>query len=208
MKRPVIGELSGDVEAVSDDASVRYRQRLGAAVAKWREDTERLPLAGYTPLLLVMAEDTAAADQLARYLDTLADLSGRVLTIHVRLRGTNKGEVISDDLERARDFARNADDPQSPYRAIVSVLMLREGWDVPNVTVIVPLRAYTARAQILPEQTLGRGLRRMTRPGSGVSERVVVIEHEAFRSLWDEELAEESLELERAAPRTCRSPLR
>ncbi len=81
-----------------------------------------------------------------------------------------------------------------------SVLMLREGWDVRNVTVtvIVPLRAYSAKAQILPEQTLGRGLRRMTPPGSGVEERVVVIEHEAFRDLWDAELAELGLELERA----------
>jgi type III restriction enzyme len=40
----------------------------------------------------------------------------------------------------------------------------------------------------LPEQTLGRGLRRMTPPGSGFDERVVVIEHEAFRNLWNTEL--------------------
>jgi type III restriction enzyme len=200
VKRPVIGELSGELEAVSADASVRYRQRLAAGVAKWREDAERLAPTGRHPLLFVMAEDTAAADDIARYLESLTDLAGRVLTIHVNLRGANRGEVTRDDLEEARDFARHVDDPDQPYRAIVSVLMLREGWDVRNVTVIVPLRAYTSRAQILPEQTLGRGLRRMTRPGSGVAERVVVIEHEQFRSLWDEELAEEGLVLDRARP--------
>jgi type III restriction enzyme len=43
--------------------------------------------------------------------------------------------------------------------AIVSVLMLREGWDVRNVSVVVPLRPLTAKSRILPEQTLGRGLR-------------------------------------------------
>ena len=66
--------------------------------------------------------------------------------------------------------------------------MLREGWDVRNVCVIVTLRSLTAKAKILPEQALGRGLRRMTPPGSGFDERVVVIEHDAFRDLWSTEL--------------------
>ncbi len=66
--------------------------------------------------------------------------------------------------------------------------MLREGWDVRNVCVIVTLRALSAANKILPEQALGRGLRRMTPPGSGFDERVVVIEHEAFRNLWNAEL--------------------
>ena len=66
--------------------------------------------------------------------------------------------------------------------------MLREGWDVRNVCVIVTLRPLTAANRILPEQALGRGLRRMTPPGSGFDERVVVIEHEAFRNLWSAEL--------------------
>jgi type III restriction enzyme len=39
--------------------------------------------------------------------------------------------------------------------------MLKEGWDVRNVTTIVGLRAYASASNILPEQTLGRGLRRM-----------------------------------------------
>ena len=66
--------------------------------------------------------------------------------------------------------------------------MLREGWDVRNVCVIVTLRPLSAANKILPEQALGRGLRRMTPPGSGFDERVVVIEHEAFRNLWSTEL--------------------
>ena len=74
--------------------------------------------------------------------------------------------------------------------------MLREGWDVRNVVVIVPLRPYTAKAQILPEQTLGRGLRRMSLPASGIDEQVIVIEHEAFKPFWKNELEEEGLEVE------------
>ncbi|MGI8869069.1 MAG: hypothetical protein ACR2F6_09515, partial [Mycobacteriales bacterium] len=188
------GELAGAIEAPSDDASVRYRPRLAAAVAKWREFRDAWAPTGRTPLIFVMAENTAAADQIAAYLETLPEL-GEVLTIH-----TNRaGEITKADMERARAAVRRVDEPDSPFAAIVSVLMLREGWDVRNVAVIVPLRAYTAKAQILPEQTLGRGLRRVTPPGSGVDERLVVIEHQAFRSLWDKACEEEGLELERRA---------
>jgi type III restriction enzyme len=67
----------------------------------------------------------------------------------------------------------------SPYRAIVSVLMLKEGWDVRNVTTIVGLRAYASKANILPEQTLGRGLRRMYF-GTDVPETVSVMGTPAF----------------------------
>ncbi len=186
VKRPVIGELSGGPPmTTSDDAAVRFRRQLGAGVAKWRDYRDALAPAGRKPLLFVMAEDTTAADQIARYLATLHDLAGRVLTIHVNLTGAAKGEVRTSELEQARRWAREVDRDDNPYAAIVSVLMLREGWDVRNVSVVVPLRAYTAKSQILPEQTLGRGLRRMTAPGSGVDETVVVIEHEAFRGLWD-----------------------
>jgi Uncharacterized protein conserved in bacteria len=197
VKRPIIGELSGAPEVVSDDASVRYRQRIGAGVAKWREFRDALAPAGHKPLLFVMAEDTKAADQIAAYLEKLPDLSGRVLTIHVKTRGRETGEITKADLEQARVWAREVDRDDSPYVAIVSVLMLREGWDVRNVNVIVPLRALTAKARILPEQTLGRGLRRMTPPGSGVNEKLVVIEHEAFRRLWDEALDDEGIAIER-----------
>ena len=76
--------------------------------------------------------------------------------------------------------------------------MLREGWDVRNVTTIVPLRPYTSKANILPEQTLGRGLRRMTPPGGnvGVAEVVTVVEHPAFASLYREQLSQEGLQIE------------
>lgn len=196
VKRPVLGELRGAAEVASDDASVRYRQQLGAGVAKWREARNALAPAGKKPLLFVMAENTTAADQITAHLETLPDLAGRVLTIHVNMGGANSGEIRKDDLELARAAAHTVDSDDNPYCAIVSVLMLREGWDVRNVCVVVPLRPYTATSKILPEQTLGRGLRRMTPPGSGVDERVVVIEHEAFRSLWEDFAEREGVEVE------------
>jgi type III restriction enzyme len=70
------------------------------------------------------------------------------------------GEVTKHDLDAAREAARDID--SNKIKAIVSVMMLREGWDVRNVTVVLGLRPFTAKAEILPEQVIGRGLRLMT----------------------------------------------
>ena len=79
--------------------------------------------------------------------------------------------------------------------------MLREGWDVQNVTVMVGLRPYTSKANILPEQTIGRGLRLMFRgEGTGYTERVDVIGNADFMEFVDQLEKEEELKLE-----TCRS---
>ena len=185
VKTPVIGELHGAEPELGDSAVQRYRRWIDAAVGRWRKFDEDLSPSGKRPVLFVMCENTLAADEVGDYLQQLPDFAGdKLLVIH-----TNRsGEVTKADLDIARRAARDIDGDESPVRCIVSVLMLREGWDVRNVSVIVTLRSLTAKAKILPEQALGRGLRRMTPPGSGFDERVVVIEHEAFRDLWDKEL--------------------
>src|SRR3989338_3661630 len=79
-----------------------------------------------------------------------------------------------------RNQANTIDSNESPFKVIVSVLMLKEGWDVKNVTTIVGLRAYSSTANILPEQTLGRGLRRMFFGREDIEEYVSVIGTPAF----------------------------
>ena len=107
------------------------------------------------------------------------------------------GEVSKKDLDVARRAVREVDLEDSPINAIVSVLMLREGWDVQNVTVVVGLRPYTAKANILPEQTIGRGLRLMFRelPVS-FTERVDIIGNRAFLDFVDELEKLEELKLD------------
>ena len=86
--------------------------------------------------------------------------------------------------------------------AIVSVLMLREGWDVQNVTVIVGLRPYTSKANILPEQTVGRGLRLMFRGGvDSYTERVDVIGNKKFIEFVEDLERVEDIELETFDPK-------
>jgi type III restriction enzyme len=185
VKTPVIGEVKGAEVELGDTSFERNRQWLDVAVERWRVFHESLAPSGKRPVLFVMCENTREADIAGDYLSQMSEFAGdRLLVIHTN----SSGEITKADLDVARNAARDVDGPDSPIRCIVSVLMLREGWDVRNVCVIVTLRALTAANKILPEQALGRGLRRMTPPGSGFDERVVVIEHEAFRNLWSAEL--------------------
>ena len=93
-------------------------------------------------------------------------------------------------------MSREVDHESSPVSCIVSVLMLREGWDVQSVTVIVGLRPYTSKANILPEQTVGRGLRLMFRgTGSGYIEHLDVIGNKTFIEFVEQLEREEDLQL-------------
>jgi type III restriction enzyme len=180
VKRPLKGVASGMQEARSDIASTKYRAFLTAGVERWREYRQQLKPLKKKSVLFVMMNDTDDADDVYDYLkkhypDDFGE--GKILVIHTDKRG----EVSKRDLEAARQVAREVDYETSPVNAIVSVLMLREGWDVQNVTVVIGLRPYTAKANILPEQTIGRGLRLMFRdlPGEYV-ERMDVIGNKAF----------------------------
>lgn len=214
VKVPVIGK-SDELKPfeMAADAFEEYRNHLilgykqyEAAFTEW-EGTSK-------PVLFVMAENATKANEIAAKLgsdDRFPLLKGKVLNLHTRLKGrpknvgtkknplweweTTEKDVTPDDLKFLRNLSTQLDEPNSPYRCIVSVLMLREGWDVRNVTTVVPLRPYTAKSNILAEQTLGRGLRRMTRPGETL-ERVTVVEHSAFTRFYQEELEQEGLDIE------------
>ena len=200
VKRPILGELSGDIEYAAENAADRHRDKLHAGIEKWREQRTALENVKRNPLLFVMTDNTKAADEVGEWLKMQTDFGeGTVLVIHTNQKGEiSEAPSRQRELDLLREAARKVDASNNPYRAIVSVLMLREGWDVRNVTTIVPLRSYSAKSEILPEQTLGRGLRRMWPVATGdLREEVIVIEHEAFRQFWDHELQQEGLDIER-----------
>jgi len=198
VKRPVKGIARDIQEGKSETASVRYRAYLTAGVERWREYAEQLAPVAKKPILFVMMNSTNDAEDVGDYLRTKypADFAAEKLQIiHTNI----SGEVSKRDLDIARKIVREVDLAESPVNAIVSVLMLREGWDVQNVTVIVGLRPYTSKANILPEQTVGRGLRLMfremaTRPT--YIERVDVIGNKAFIQFVEALEKEENLELD------------
>jgi type III restriction enzyme len=71
---------------------------------------------------------------------------------------------------------------------------------VRNVVVIVPLRPYTAKARILPEQTIGRGLRKMWPQDPEAPEQLVIIEHPMFRDVIEKMNQEQKLGLTFTTP--------
>ena len=145
----------------ADNIGEKYGYWLRAAVQRWKEHYEVYKQLGTRPVLFIMAEKNAYADAIGKYLWKTKEFGfkeSEVLVIH-----TDKaGEITKKDLEKAREAARDIDKAESKIKAIVSVMMLREGWDVRNVTVVLGLRPFTAKAKILPEQVIGRGLRLMT----------------------------------------------
>ncbi|MCO5225124.1 MAG: hypothetical protein M9953_07295 [Thermomicrobiales bacterium] len=86
----------------------------------------------------------------------------------IRVDSGKKEELSRDDWSEARQRLFDIDRHATP-KVIVSVLMLREGFDVNNICVIVPLRA--SSASILLEQTIGRGLRLMWRGEEAIEEQ-------------------------------------
>jgi type III restriction enzyme len=195
VKRPMKGLTKGIKEQSSDVASTRYQAYLTAGVERWREYRAQLAPLGKVPILFVMMNSTDEADDVGDYLQRKypEDFGGdKLLVIHT----DRSGEVSKKDLDKARVLAREVDESENPVNAIVSVLMLREGWDVQNVTVVIGLRPYTSKANILPEQAIGRGLRLMFRgTGSLYVERVDIIGNAKFMEFIDQLEKDEDLEL-------------
>ena len=201
VKHPVLPNAESRAK-LAERQSVKYTEKyadyLELGVIEWRKAAEEHEKMGKKAILFVMTDNTQNCDEVATHLENLHPaLKDAVLVIH-----TNKSGEISEaksskkqaELEKLRKQANDIDSLESPYKAIVSVLMLKEGWDVKNVTTIVGLRAYSAKPNILPEQTLGRGLRLMY---AGTAEETVsVIGTDAFME-FVESIKSEGVELER-----------
>ena len=203
VKHPVLPDAPSRAK-LSERQSAKYTEKyadyIDLGVIEWRKAYAEHGKMGKKAILFVMTDDTRNCDDLAEYLEgRYPDLKDAVLVIHTK----NNGEISEAasgkakvELERLREHSKRIDETDSPYKAIVSVLVLKEGWDVRNVTTIVGLRAYSAKSNILPEQTLGRGLRKMY-PG-GMEEYVSVVGTDAFMD-FVESIQAEGVELERTA---------
>ncbi|HIH96758.1 MAG TPA: DEAD/DEAH box helicase family protein, partial [Thermoplasmata archaeon] len=109
------------------------------------------------PVLMVLCEETEVADLVEKHFSTLMDDSGvpyderKVMKIHTKL--------TLDELDKARKRLDKIDVNEDSLNVVISVLMLREGFDRKNICVTVVLRA--TEADLLLEQIVGRGLRLM-----------------------------------------------
>jgi type III restriction enzyme len=202
VKHPVLPDFASRaklVEKKSSNFTEKYGDYIHLGVEEWRKVYPEHEKLGKKAVMFVMTDDTKNCDDVAEYLEsTYPEFKDAVLVIHTN----NNGEISESDakkskeeLEKLRKQSNQIDTWDSPYKVIVSVLMLKEGWDVRNVTTIVGLRAYASKSNILPEQTLGRGLRRMYL-GADTTEYVSVVGTEPFMD-FVESIKSEGVELER-----------
>lgn len=150
-----------DPDGINKDNVVeKYSYWIHAAVQRWKEHSKVYNKLGTKAVLFIMAEKSVYADAIGEYLWKTSEFGlkeSEVLVIHT----DPSGDVAKKDLDVAREAARDIDKAENPFKVIVSVMMLREGWDVRNVSVVLGLRPFSAKAEILPEQVIGRGLRLM-----------------------------------------------
>lgn len=122
---------------------------LQAKAAALESYTATHGLSPVNPVMLVVAGDTAEADEYGAILTSQEFYGGQysdaVLVVHSK--APDEALIALDGIE----------DPSSPVRIVISVGMLKEGWDVKNVYVIASMRASVSA--VLTEQTLGRGMR-------------------------------------------------
>lgn len=151
------------------------------------------------PKLLVVCEDTNVTPHVVEYLQSTGLSEDDIL----RVDSGRKAELGAKEWVPIREKLFDVDRHKQP-KVIVSVLMLREGFDVSNIAVIVPLRS--SQASILLEQTVGRGLRLMWRGDPSIDELkaetreriskgleptnyfdvLFIVEHPAFSDFYDE----------------------
>lgn len=201
VKHPVLPDAASRAKLVEHQSAKyteKYADYIHLGVIEWRKAYAEHEKLDKKAILFVMTDHTRNCDEVATYLESnYPDLKDAVLVIHTKSNGEISEATTGkkkEELDKLRRLANEIDGMDSPYKAIISVMVLKEGWDVRNVTTIVGLRPYSAKSNILPEQTLGRGLRKMY-PG-GVEEYVSVVGTNAFMD-FVESIQAEGVVLER-----------
>ena len=144
-----------------------------AALSAWCARTHHKMV---TPVLFVVAQTIDEANAIR---DTLGDSDLLGSTDKVLLITSKEPDTVLAQLDEIES-------PESPFRAVVSVSMLKEGWDVKNIYVIASVRAM--ESELLSEQVLGRGLRLPFghRTGVGMLDTVEVLSHHSFKKLLED----------------------
>ncbi len=127
------------------------------------------------PVMLVVAKSIEDANEYGQLLSSNeffgGEYAGAVLVVH------------SSAPDEALAALADVEEPDSPVRIIISVGMLKEGWDVRNVYVIASMRSSVS--EILTEQTLGRGMRLPfgEYTGTEILDTLEVVAHERYEEL-------------------------
>ncbi|MGL4942096.1 MAG: DEAD/DEAH box helicase [Thermoguttaceae bacterium] len=155
---------------VTDDEPMR--QQMAIALTRLKEQ-ERRAQNRYHPILFVVAVCKKDAERAMQTLEQYFKVKSLLVT-----------EDSEDDArQQARELGRQQKG-HTPYKAVVSVLMLREGWDVPEVGVILLLRKFGST--VYGQQVVGRGLRRVRVKGVAPDEPQIcaIVDHPKLDHQW------------------------
>jgi type III restriction enzyme len=155
---------------VTDDEPMR--QQMAIALRRL-EEQERRAKKRYQPILFVVAVCKADAEKAEQTLSKYFKVKALLVT----------EDSDEEDRQKARELGKQQKSGK-PYRAVVSVLMLREGWDVPEVGVILLLRKFGSK--VYGQQVVGRGLRRVRVKGIEQTEPQIcaVVDHPKLEHQW------------------------
>ncbi len=155
---------------VTDDEPMR--QQMAIALRR-QEEQERRAKGRYQPILFVVAVCKADAEKAEQTLNKYFKLKTLLVT----------EDSDEADRQKARELGKQQRTAK-PYKAVVSVLMLREGWDVPEVGVILLLLKFGSK--VYGQQVIGRGLRRVRAKGVETTEPQVcaVVDHPKLEHQW------------------------
>jgi type III restriction enzyme len=157
------------------------------------------------PVMFVACEENDVADMVYNHLRGRMDDKGRSLEDQLLVIHTDaKDRIPEAEWAKTKFLLDSIDSPEvvNPKRVIVSVMMLREGFDVRNICVTVVLRS--TDSDILLEQMVGRGLRLMFSgpefyetklrameeiskgsPPSAALDFLFVVDHPRFRKFYE-----------------------
>jgi superfamily II DNA or RNA helicase len=152
------------VQWVTDEKPLK--QQIKIALQRLEEQKERAK-GRYKPVLFIVSVCIKDARSVTRVMNEKFKVPTLLVT--------------EEEGEEERRAAAHIGHKDSPYEAIVSVLMLREGWDVPEVSTILLLRKFSS--QVYGQQVIGRGLRRIIRE-EGEREILTVVDHPKLEHGW------------------------
>ena len=134
------------------------------------------------PFMLVVCKDTRHAQWVEHFIKSDEFKNGayrnKTITVHSKQKGA--------ETEANTRLLLDVESPDNPVEIVIHVNMLKEGWDVNNLYIIVPLR--TAASKILREQMVGRGLRLPygERTGDKDVDAVMLTAHDKFQDILAE----------------------
>ncbi len=151
---------------------IRLLELKRTAIERYCAQTGKNPI---NPVMLVIAKTIEDAKECRQIIEDPSFAGGTYKDHTLEIHSSAPDEAL-EQLDRVED-------PVSPVRIIVSVGMLKEGWDVKNVYVITSLRASVS--DMLTEQTLGRGLRLPFGAYTGIEilDTLEVLAHERYEEL-------------------------